>query len=157
MFSNIEDYLKFVDALKPVLIDSFVPKPTREGVDNGYYFVQSGLWPGTENHLYIYDKKRLESHKSTLLSLCKTIPKLRKSTSEHAGIISSFDLLLDIKIRSEQTPEEISSQLEVSNHFANFLCGSGIAMVSTIKKGSAQAFLIVLDKKYCSYFEKEGQ
>lgn len=157
MFSNLEDFQKFVDTLTPVLIDTFVAKPTREGVDNGHYFVQSGLWPGTENQLYIYDRKKLESHKSTLLSLCKALPRFKKSTSEHAGLISSFDLLLDANIRSKQTPEEIYSQLAVSNHFANFLCGSGIANVTTVSKGPNKAFLIVLDKKYRSYFEKEGK
>lgn len=157
MFSNLEDFYKFANTLKPILADTFVYKPTKEDFKQGNYFLQKGLWSGTENQVFVYDRKKLESHKSTLLSLCKMLPKLQQATNDHAGIISSFDLLLDITKYPQQTPEEIHTQFSISNHFANFLCGSGIASVTTVENGQNQAFLIVLDKKYCSYFEKEGQ
>lgn len=156
MFSQ-KDFDSFQNNVESILDDAFVKKPTDEELKKGKYFFQRGLWSGTENNFYFYDKQKLEYYKPKLLAICKRIPKLHKPSKDHAGTISSFETLPPLETFSVQSDRDIQYYLSLSNHFANLLCGSKIAQVNLFSHGGTTAFLIVLDSKYRSYFEKEGQ
>lgn len=156
MFSQ-KDFEIFKKDVEGILRDTFVQKPDRDEFQNNKYFFQRGLWSGTENNFYFYNKQKLASHKQKLLSMCKRIPKLHKPSKDHAGTISSFETLPPSEMFTSQSPENALYYFSLSNHFANLLCGSKIAQVNLFSHGGTTAFLIVLDSKYRSYFEKEGQ
>lgn len=156
MFSQ-KDYEIFQRNIEGILDDTFVEKPTKENFNNNRYFFQQGLWSGTEDGFYFYDKQKLEYHKQKLLSMCKILPKLHKPSKDHAGTISSFETLPPVEVFSSSSAEDMQYFLTLSNHFANLLCGTQIAQVSPVSHEGTTAFLIVLDSKYRSYFEKEGQ
>lgn len=156
MFSK-KEYEIFQQAVETIILDTFVEEPTEEGLKEDKYFFQKGLLAGTEDNIYFYDKKKIESHKPKLLSLCKQLPKYHQPTDNHAGTISSFDLMPNMEVISSQPPEDFLYQTAISNHFANLVCGANIAFVGTVSNGKNTAFLIFLDSKYRSYMEREGQ
>lgn len=156
MFSK-EEYEIFQRNVEIITSDTFVKEPTEEDFQNNKYFFQRGLWAGTEENIYFYDKQRILAHKQKLLSMCKRIPKFHKPSKDHAGTISSFDLMPNMEIISSQPPENMIYQIAISNHFTNLLCGADIAKVGTVSVGKDTAFLIFIDKKYRSYMEREGQ
>lgn len=151
------DYAIFQRELESIVEDTFVKTPTEEEFKKNRYFFQPGLWAGTEKGIYFYDKQKVESHRQKLLSICKRLPKFHSPSNDHAGTISGFETLPPIDIFSNQSAEEVLHSLELSNNFAHLLCALKIAQISIVSHGKDKAFLIVLDKKYRSYFEKEGQ
>ena len=153
----LEEFESFERDVEGILRDTFVLKPSKDEFENGKYYFQRGLWSGTENNFYFYEKQKLESHKLKLLSMCKSLPKLHKASNDHAGTISSFETLPPDEMIKRQTTEEFVSFLSLSNHFANLLCGAQIAQVRRFTHEETTAFLIILDKKYRSYMEDEGQ
>lgn len=156
MFSQ-KDYETFQRNIEGILDDTFVKKPTEDELKNNRYFFQKGFWSGTEHGFYFYDRQKIDSHKPKLLSMCKGIPKLHQPSKEHAGTISSFETLPPMEIFSTASHEDVQYYLALSNHFANLLCASQIAKVALVSHEGTTAFLIVLDSKYRSYFEKDGQ
>lgn len=156
MFSK-EEYKIFQRTVEIITKDTFVEEPTEEDFQKNKYFFQRGLWSGTEENIYFYDKQKLKSHKQKLLSMCKSIPKFHNPSEDHAGTISSFDLLPNMEIFSSQSPKDTFYQMIISNHFANLVCGADIAKVGVVSNGEDKAFLIVIDSKYRSYMEREGQ
>ena len=156
MFSK-EEYIIFQRNVEMITKDTFVEEPTEEEFQKGSYFYQHGLCTGTEKLLYFYDKQKLNSHKKKLLSLCKRLPKFHNPSEDHAGTISSFDLLPNMEIFLSQSPEDTYYQMIISNHFANLVEGADIAKAVTVPVGEGAAFLIILDRKYRSYMESEDQ
>ena len=156
MFS-MEKYISFKKEVESIIIDTYVSHPTKEMLSNDDYFFQEGLWTNTNDLIYFYDKKKLAKHKSKLLSICKCLPKFHQPTEQHAGTISSFDLLPSTEQLKSQSLDDTFYQLIISNHFANLVCGADIASIAPVTRGKDKAFLIVLDSKYRSYMEREGQ
>ena len=155
MFSN-EEYVYFKREVEPIIADTYVANPTKKGLANNEYFFQEGLWTNSDNLLYFYDKKRLLKHKNKLLSICKRLPKFHQPTKQHAGTISSFDLILSPEQIKSQSLEDTFYQLTLSNHFANLVCGADIAGITPVTDGKNKAFLIVIDPKYRDYMERTG-
>lgn len=151
------DYSLFQQELESILDDTIVKTPTEEELNKGRYFFHPGLWAGTEKNLYFYDKQKIEAHRQKLLSMCKRLPRYHKPSNDHAGTISCFDTLPPVDIFSNQSQEDALYSIDLSNNFAHLLCALKIAQVGIVSQGNNKAFLIVLDKKYRSYFEKEGQ
>lgn len=152
-----DKYKIFQREVEPIVEDTFIQKINEENFNPDDYFFQFGLWSHTQDSLYFYDKQRLANHKNKLLSICKRLPKFHPPTNGHAGIISSFDLIPDQKTLASQSPEETIYQFNLSNHFANLVCGTEIASINPISNGKDSAFIIVLDSKYRSFMEREGQ
>lgn len=151
------DYDIFKQEIEAIVKDTFVKTPTEEEFKKDRYFFLQGLWSGTEKAIYFYDKQKIEAHRSKLLSICKRLQKFHQASNDHAGTISSFETLPPEDIFSSQPVEESIYNLELSNKFTHLLCALNIAKVSVVSQGEERAFLIVLDKKYRSYFEKDGQ
>ena len=155
MFSK-NDYKLFSSKLNSIVDDTFVEEPNKSDLQNNFYFVKRGLWPGTEEQIYIYDNRRLPVHKKSLLSLCKTLPKFHKPSHEHAGTISSFDLLIDQNKHPDISSEELAYQMVMANHFANLVEATKIASIFPAQYKGYKAFLIAIDSKYREYIEKDG-
>ncbi len=156
MFSKNE-YQSFISSLQPIIADTYIPEPSEEDFKNGKYFFQNGFWPATQDFIYFYNKEKLGNHKKQLLALCNKLPRFHQANSQHSGTISSFDLLPRIEILESQSPQELFQQMVFSEHFANLLCGNNIAITKNVTHGENAAFLIILDKKYRDYLEKNGQ
>ena len=152
-----DKYKIFQQEIEPIVEDTFIKELDDENIQIDDYFFQFGLWSHTQESLYLYDKQKLAKHKNKLLSICKRLPKFHPPADGHAGIISSFDIIPDPQTLASQSPEETMYQFNLSNHFANLVCGTEIANVNPISNGKDKAFVIVLDSKYRSYMEREGQ
>ena len=152
-----DKYIMFQRDVEAIVEDTFIKELDEENAQPDDYFFQFGLWSHTQELLYLYDKQKLGKHKSKLLSICKRLPKLQSPANGHAGIISSFDLIPDLQTFASQSPEETIYQFNLSNHFANLVCGTEIANINPISNGKDKAFVIILDSKYRSYMESEGQ
>ena len=155
MFTR-EEFDKFQRDVASIIEDTFLQSFTDEDYQKADFevFGQYGLWSHMEKDVFLYNKQKIDSHKMELLSICRGIPKMQQPCNEHAGIISSFDLLPHLDIVSTSSPEETVSFFLSSTHFANLLCGADIASVVPIEQGKDRAFLIVLNKEYRSYFEE---
>ena len=155
MFSK-EEFDRFRRDVVPIIEDTFLQTFTDEDYQKADFelFGQYGLWSHMENDVFLYNKQKINSYKMELLSICRRIPKFQQPCNDHAGIISSFDLLPRHNIVSTSTSDEILSFFCISAHFANLLCGADIATCVPIDNGKDKAFLIVLDKEYRSYFEE---
>lgn len=152
-----EKYASFQREVEPIVEDTFIKKINENTFQPDDYFFQFGLWSHTQESIYVYDKQKLAKYKNTLLSICKRLPKFHPPANGHAGIISSFDLIPDQKTLASQSPEETIYQFNLSNHFANLVCGTEIASINPISNGKDRAFVIVIDGKYRSYMESDGQ
>lgn len=155
MFSN-KSYSEFKAVLNPILEDCRVAEPTKEDFSNNKYYVQRGLMHGTSGTIYVYDRKKLDSHKTTFLKLAKLLPKLQGPTNDHAGIILTLDLFTNITENPLST-EEARSQLNLANHFINFLTLTNIAAPCNFKIKDSKALALIIDKKYRDFMEPKGQ
>ena len=71
---------------------------------------------------------------------------------------SSQDDLFKLKLKqAKYIALETIYQFNLSNHFANLVCGTEIASINPISNGKDSAFVIVLDGRYRSYMEGNGQ
>lgn len=152
-----ENYEVFQSGLEPIVKGTFVPTPNQNDLIANHYFIQNGLWGGTEKFVYVYDKRKIDSHKKALLSLCKKLPKFHKPTDQHAGTISCFDLLMDYTKDSSLSQDDVFHQLILTNHFANLLSATNIAKIQPASAGSHNAFLLIIDVKYRNFMERDGQ
>ncbi len=154
MFAK-EEYRSFLSELLPILDDTYTQDPTEDSVRSGACFFQNGRLPSTKDYTYFYHTDRLDAHKTQMLSMCKKLPKFCPATEQHSGIISSFDLLPVTEILETEDPQELFQQMIYSEHFANLLCGAGIATAHPITHEAGgeviEGFVIILDKKYRSY------
>ena len=156
MFSQ-KDYEAFKKDLEPIITSSKVLNLTRENIIQNKYFVQRGIWPGTEKNIFAYDMQIVKSHEKNLLELAKRLPLFKKASHGNAGILVSFDLLTDIH-QNPVSKSELIEQINLANHYMNLLSATGIAELKRSKVDtSSPTVLMVLNEKYRDFFEQDGQ
>ena len=131
--------------------DSISDAEFEAALNQGLYCAANGLWPKTEDDLYLYDKATLHDHIGDLCALCKSLPKLHQPTEGHGGTISAFDLIVDARKHPELRPEDIHKMVLFANHFANLLTIAGIAKIQFTPYHEQNFFLLVLHPKYEEY------
>lgn len=152
-----EAYNKFSTKLHKIVEDTLETNPDENNFDPNSYFIKRGLWEGTEEHIYLYDKEKIPLHKKSLLLLCKSLPKLHKPSEKHGGTISAFDLLVNPKDSSDIETEDGYYQVLMANHFTNLLEFTQIAQIHPATYKNHKSFLIVINPKYREFMEKDGQ
>lgn len=152
-----ENYDIFDSSLQNIVKDAFEQNPTEDNLKQNLYFLKRGLWEGTEEQIYAYDKRKIQPHKKTLLSLCKSLPKFQPPTERHGGLISAFDLLVDSRKYPEMTPEDTYYQIIMANHFTNLLDITNIAQIHPTISHGHKTFFIAIQPKYREFMEKDGQ
>lgn len=152
-----EDYNIFNSKLLSIIDDTVETNPNENDLKQNLYFVKKGLWEGTEEQFYVYNKSKLPPHKDTLLSLCKNLPKFQAPSEKHGGLISAFDLLMDSRKYPELTPEDTYYQILMANHFSNLLEATNIAQICETNSHGHKTFFIAIFPRYREYMEKNGQ
>ena len=155
MFSD-KSYSDFKAVLNPIIKDCCVLKPTKENFLNNKYYVQRGVIPGTSKFTYAYDREKVDSYIPTFLKLAKNLPKFQKPSDTHAGMICTLDLFTNI-VDNETSFEETKSQINLANHFINFLTLTNIAKVYGLNIQESSVIVLAIDTKYRDFMEKGGQ
>ena len=151
-----KSYSVFKAILDPIVRECAVLKPTRENYENGKYYLQRGVMPETSKFTYAYDRKKVDSYVLIFLKLAKWLPKFQESTDTHAGMICTLDLFTNI-IATPTSDEETKSQLNLANHFINFLTLTNIAKAYGFKLQNHSVILLGIDIKYRDYMEEGGK
>lgn len=156
MFSK-KDYETFRDELEPIIVDCVVTNPSKEKFHQNKYFLNRGVWPGTEKEVFAYDIETVDSYMDQLLALSKRIPLFEKPKPGNAGTLIALDLLTDFR-KEPTSDDDLLDQIELANHFMNLLAASRIAEVYQVDTNtSSKTAIMILNEKYRSFFSPEDQ
>ena len=155
MLTN-EAYKAFEAALLPIAEDTLCHDPDESLLEQGFYFVRKGLMALTENHIYVYDPRRIPAHKEALLKICRSLPKRQGATEQLGGVISCEDLFADFRKYPDMTKQDGYYMLLFANNFANLLEASGIAKPQAKSANGHSAFFLLIHPKYGAYINGES-